>query len=521
MAQQVKFYSVASLPSNINQNGIYFKDGGELYKGSYRFGGGRVTEVANLAAAPSDAIQGDIIMCATGGAFAYDGKKWVSIGPDINALQTSWRSDIKDWTSGLVKGGEGSIITGITQDAAGKVTATAIKFPAITSPADGVVSLAGTSVKISGWDALVSKDANLESRVSAIEGIVKASASKVTADTAEFKNLTVSEVATFNATNLSVGTLSVDVEANATFGGNTISAIADREALDKIAKIAEVTKSSSANGVGVSVITQSGSVKDVQVAVDVTASAADIKTDAVGTKLARAKDVADAIAGLAGAMHFRGVFASLGAVTDPKNGDIILVGTKEYVYSKPGAEAGQWVELGDESQVSNLITYTGYKTALKTTAQTLAGGVNELDAKIKGMNADVTSAEDNGVKVEVVQSAGAITSVVTTVNAVESAAGIVTGDDKVVTAGAVADKIANTLAGLDATVSASNKGVKVMVVETDGKLTSATVSVTTKASMTYNETGSADEIASTKAVQTYFQENLVWLGADDQPVGVA
>ena len=36
--------------------------------------------------------------------------------------------------------------------------------------------------------------------------------------------------------------------------------------------------------------------------------------------------------------------------------------------------------------------------------------------------------------------------------------------------------------------------------------------------MTYNETGSVDEIASTKAVQTYFQENLVWLGADDQPV---
>ena len=135
------------------------------------------------------------------------------------------------------------------------------------------------------------------------------------------------------------------------------------------------------------------------------------------------------------------------------------------------------------------------------------------------MDADVTSAEDNGVKVQVTEVDGVVTSVVTTVDAVESAAGIVTGEGKVVTAGAVADKIANTLAGLDATVSASNKGVEVTVVETDGKLTSATVSVTTKESMTYNETGSADEIASTKAVQTYFQENLVWLGADDQPVG--
>ena len=458
-------------------------------------------------------------MCTTGGAFAYDGKKWVSIGPDIAAFQSSWRSDIKDWTSGLVTNGSGTIVTGITQDVDGKVTATAIKFPEITSPADGVVSLYGTSVKISGWDGLISKDLGLESRVSAIEGIVNANTSKVTADTAVFKNLTVSEVATFSATNLSGGTLSVDVEANATFGGNTISAIADREALSKIAAIAEVTKSSSANGVGVSVITQSGSVKDVQVAVDVTASAADIKTDAVGTKLARAKDVADAIAGLAGAMHFLGVFASTGAVTDPKNGDIILVGTKEYVYSKPGAEAGQWVELGDESQVGNLTTYTGYKTALTTTAQTLAGGVNELDAKIKGMDADVTSAEDNGVKVQVTEVDGVVTSVVTTVDAVESADGIVTGEGKVVTAGAVADKIANTLAGLEATVSASNKGVEVKVVEIDGKLNYATVSVTTKDTMTYNETGYDDEIASTKAVQTYFQENLVWLGADDQPVG--
>ena len=518
MAQQVKFYSVASLPASVNQNGIYFKDGGELYKGSSRFGGGRVTEVADINAAPTDAIQGDIIMCSVGGAFAYDGTKWVSIGPDIAVLKSSWKTDIKNWTSGLVSGGEGSIITGITQDAEGKVTATAIKFPEITSPADGTVSLAGTNVKISGWDALVSKDADLESRVSAIEGIVDASASKVTADTAEFKNLTVSDTATFNATTVSATTLAVDSEAGATFGGLTISAIADREALAKIAEIAEATKYSSATGVEVSVITQSGSVKDVQVAVDATSSAADIKTDAAGTKLARAKDVATAIAGLTGAMHFRGVFDSTDVVTDPQNGDIILVGTKEYVYSKPGAEAGSWVELGDETSVGNLTTYTGYDTALTTSATTLAGGINELDAKIKGMDYSVAAEADNGVKVQVTQVDGAITSVVTTVDAIESAAGITTGEGKVVTAGAVADKIANIVAGLDATVSASNKGVAIEVVENDGKLTSATVSVTTQASMAYNEAGSEDVIASTKAVQTYFQENLVWLGADDQPV---
>ena len=52
-----------------------------------------------------------------------------------------------------------------------------------------------------------------------------------------------------------------------------------------------------------------------------------------------------AIAGLSGAMHFRGVVAAKPETTEGyKDGDVILVGTKEYVCS-----AGSWVELGDES----------------------------------------------------------------------------------------------------------------------------------------------------------------------------
>lgn len=51
-----------------------------------------------------------------------------------------------------------------------------------------------------------------------------------------------------------------------------------------------------------------------------------------------------AIAGLSGAMHFRGVVADLPGTTEGyEDGDVILVGTKEYVCS-----AGKWVELGDE-----------------------------------------------------------------------------------------------------------------------------------------------------------------------------
>lgn len=52
------------------------------------------------------------------------------------------------------------------------------------------------------------------------------------------------------------------------------------------------------------------------------------------------------IAGISGSMHFRGVFASTAAVTDPAAGDVIIVGVKEYVY---GGDPADWHELGDET----------------------------------------------------------------------------------------------------------------------------------------------------------------------------
>lgn len=51
-----------------------------------------------------------------------------------------------------------------------------------------------------------------------------------------------------------------------------------------------------------------------------------------------------AIAGLASAMHFRGVFDSLDEVTNPQDGDVAIVKVKEYVYAND-----EWKELGDES----------------------------------------------------------------------------------------------------------------------------------------------------------------------------
>jgi hypothetical protein len=44
------------------------------------------------------------------------------------------------------------------------------------------------------------------------------------------------------------------------------------------------------------------------------------------------------------AIHFRGVFTATSEVTNPKNGDVCLIGSTEHIYSD-----GTWYELGDEA----------------------------------------------------------------------------------------------------------------------------------------------------------------------------
>lgn len=67
--------------------------------------------------------------------------------------------------------------------------------------------------------------------------------------------------------------------------------------------------------------------------------------DATTNKAATMADVTGAVAGLSGAMHFRGVQAALPEENEGyASGDVILVGNKEYVF-----DGTTWHELGDES----------------------------------------------------------------------------------------------------------------------------------------------------------------------------
>lgn len=453
MATQVKFYSTATLPSNANNGGIYFVGGpknGELYKGTTRFGAGRVTQVADTTEmnAIKGAIRGDIAVCAVGGAYAYDGTNWVAIGPDLAAVKESWQSDITSAINALDVGFVGAsdatkIITGIEQ-VDGKIVAHAEAFPQLTSPSDGHVSLNGTNVEISGWATLVADKNNLKSRVTGLEtwkgsitGNVPVSGTKVTAETGTFKNLTVSDTATFSATTVKATTLTVDSEAGATFGGSTISAIADREALAKIAAISAKTESATGgNVVTVSVTTSAGSVNKVEVAVQKATSIA-ASGSASDDKLATEKAVRDALTSLDNAMHFTGVVDELPAAG--KAGDIVviknedgkdapkganLVAGQEYIY-----DGAKWELIGDQKSYA-MNAYSKDGSAVMSGVTTVPKALDKLAGAVDTLN----------------------------------------GADTV--EGSVAKAVKDAVGALDATVNSARTDMPVQVVETDGKLTS-------------------------------------------------
>lgn len=561
MATQVKFYSTATLPSNANNGGIYFVGGpknGELYKGTTRFGAGRVTEVSNTTErdAIEGAIRGDIAVCAEGGAYAYDGTKWVSIGPDLAAVKASWQSDITSAISGLDVSFVGasaatSIITGIEQ-VNGKIVAHAEAFPQLASPSDGHVSLNGTNVEISGWSELVSAKDDLESRVSGLEtwkgnitGSEPVADTKVTAETGTFKNLTVSDTATFSATNVKATTLTVDDETKATFGGATISAIADREADARIAAIASATQSSSANGVGVTVVTQSGSIKSVAVTADVTSGTADFTS--TSTKIAKAGDVAkyvdSKLLNINGAMRFYGTTTAESAgtvstenitkasadLTSLKAGDVVINTTyaTEYIY-----DGKAWHELGDESHHSTK-GFTGEgSVTLTTTAQTLAGGINELDKELGTITAEEMGTTAGTVSGAIKELDGKV-DILTGADTVEGSVAKAEKDAKAYTDAKV-KKVTDDFTGGEDTDGTAGVSVKVA---TAAKTAAPTVTVTvTKETLnttlgttavadktvatSIRETGAVDTaLVTEKAVRDAIASAaLVWCGADGNPI---
>ncbi len=108
---------------------------------------------------------------------------------------------------------------------------------------------------------------------------------------------------------------------------------------------------------------------------DAAGSAATAKAEAISeanshtnTEIGKVNDKIAAInTSIAGGVHFRGVVTELPG-TGYTNGDIVIVGNKEYILNKPTDSEGAWAELGDTTAESQRIT------ALEGHVNTLIGG---------------------------------------------------------------------------------------------------------------------------------------------------
>ena len=123
MSTQVKFYSTTSASYSAieskDSGGVYFVDGGEIYKGAERFGANKIFQVSNASdlSSISGQISGDLAV-GFGWTKAWNGTAWVQIENDAQV-----KAMVSLMTSGLSTGAGSSYITHITQDANGNVSA--------------------------------------------------------------------------------------------------------------------------------------------------------------------------------------------------------------------------------------------------------------------------------------------------------------------------------------------------------------------------------------------------------------
>ena len=487
--------------SSKDAGGIYFVDGGELYKGTSRFGANKVTAQATPPTAAQGAIAGDVnIYNST--AKIFDGANWQTLNAKISFTSASW-------------GGNGKYITTVAQNADGEVTATAVAFPTLaTGDSDGQVKLGSTNASVSGWTTLTGSVDDLESRVSDIEGIVDAENSTVTATTGNFTNLTVSNTATFSATTVSATSLTVS--------GSTVEQIAD----SRIAAISSSTVTSTATGITVGVTTSGGSVTAVSVNAESFTNAMHFL--GVGTVAKNTSGTGDSAT------------VTPPAGKTPVAGDIVIDSSTGLEAICTSATTGEtpvyhWELIGDNS-VYALNAYSSTASVYTAAnAETVPTALNAVGAAVDALNASMptrasvgtgTATASYGVSGEVVLAANAQPSFSITVTPVTTSAGITDqATDSLATAAAIKAYVDGAIAAInipDDTKGDSDKGVQVSVTTTDGVVTAVDVVTTLDTDIGPSSgTGAAtdDEIPSSLAVRKAIEDAaLVWKNASGQVI---
>jgi hypothetical protein len=386
MAQQIKFYATTSASydalvasESVNGAGIYFVEGGELYKGTSRFGLGRVTLASSTAGVVNPA-RGDIVVTGSGAGWVFDGTNWQSIGGDIGTITSAWQSDISAAVEALV-----STFT--------------------TGDAEGQVKLGDTNATVNGWSDLVGSVstnattiASVSERVTAIENIVDASTNTVTATTGSFSNLSV-DSATFNATTVSAGTLTV--------GGSDISDLISAGADARISAAKLSGTISTSDGAGL--VNEGQVVNYVSAQLQSFDNAMHFK--GAGTSLPASAEAGDVYVFTANATDESGYKAGQEVVYTGSAWEVI---GDQNTYAVAATVDASWSTLGTAAFVNTADTVTADATTLPT-CSAVASYVSSEIASAIGALAGSSSDSDKGVAVEVVTADGEVSTVDVTV----------------------------------------------------------------------------------------------------------
>ena len=156
--------------------------------------------------------------------------------------------------------------------------------------------------------------------------------------------------------------------------------------------------SSVENYVGLTVSPTTGDVK-----VSINDSSLKTKLTSVDTAITNIQSL------IAGGVHFRGVVTTLpvSPFTGYTNGDIVILGNKEYILNKPTGDTGSWVELGDTTAESNRIANieaayiqsaaagTGITVTPEAGTNSSASGDKKITVSLK----TATASEIGGIKI--------------------------------------------------------------------------------------------------------------------------
>lgn len=199
--------------------------------------------------------------------------------------------------------------------------------------------------------------------------------------------------------------------------------------------------------------------------------------------------VTDRVANLTGAMHFEGVKEVVPSDnTGYESGDVILVGTKEYVY-----DGKNWVELGDEGiylTTANAETYYVKKTTTIAgadlqdnitaeelrTALNVANGaqVNVLEGvKVNGTKLGITNKE-----VDITVTSGTTNGTISVNGANVAVTGLKSAayqDDTYFDKAGTAAKAIAEISGTTTGTASTNYGITVTTTQANGKVTGITV----------------------------------------------